>query len=78
MLMDTLTREQVNHLIRKEIGENSLRSLAKKWNVSAPYISDVLLGRREAGPKILSRLGLSRTRSVTVVYTYGKRKRGRA
>ena len=75
--METLTREQVNQLIRREIGQNSLRSLAKKWEVSAPYISDVLLGRREAGPKILSRLGLKRTRSVTIVYTYGKRGRAK-
>lgn len=74
--METYTREQVNQLIRREQGGNSLRSLAFKWEVSAAYLSDVLLGKREPGPKILSPLGLKRKRTVTIIYTRISRKRG--
>jgi len=38
----------------------SQRALADKIGVSAPYLSDVLLGRRPPGPTILAYLGLER------------------
>lgn len=49
----SLLREQVQR-------RSSLRALAREWKCSAPYVSDVLLGKRPPGPKILKRLGLKR------------------
>lgn len=34
------------------------KALAREWRISPQYLSDVLLGRRKPGPKILKRLGL--------------------
>jgi transcriptional regulator with XRE-family HTH domain len=38
----------------------SQRALADKIGVSAPYLSDVLNGNRNPGPKVLAYLGLER------------------
>lgn len=38
----------------------SQRALAKELGVSEPYLSDVINGRRDPGPKILKALGLER------------------
>ena len=45
-------------LLRK--GDKSLRELAKEIGVTAPYIHDILFGRRNAGKKVLKYLGLKR------------------
>ena len=37
----------------------SAQALAAAWGISAAYLSDVRLGKREPGPKILERLGLT-------------------
>lgn len=37
----------------------SLRAYARKIGVSAPYLSDVLRGRRSPGPRLLTPLGFS-------------------
>lgn len=42
------------------IAEGSQRALAIKLGVSAPYLSDVLAGRRDIGPTILKGLGMER------------------
>ncbi len=48
-------------LLRHEVQKvGSIRKLAAKLGVSAPYLSDVLLGKREAGPKILEQYGLTK------------------
>ena len=74
--MDILNRSDVNAMIREQQGAGSIRALARKWGVSAPYLSDVLLGRREIGPKILVPLGLKKTRTVGIIYSFnGKRKK---
>ena len=39
-------------------GSKSIRSLAKDLGVSAPYLQEVFNGTRNAGPKILTKLGL--------------------
>ena len=39
----------------------SQRALADKIGVSAVYLSDVIRGRRDAGPMILEWMGLERT-----------------
>ena len=66
--METLNRKQVHRLIRERQGERSLRAFAIELKVSAAYLSDILLGRREIGPKLLKPLKLRRRKSVTVVY----------
>ena len=38
----------------------SQRALAKELGVSEPYLSDVIRGRREPGPKLLKARGLER------------------
>lgn len=48
----------------------SLRALARTWDISAPYLSDVLLGKRNPGPKILKHLGLRCHVVVTRQYSY--------
>ena len=48
--------------------ESSLRQAAKKLGVSAPYLSDILLGHRAPGPKVLRKLGIKRTVERVVSY----------
>ena len=38
----------------------SLREAARAWKMSAAYLSDVLNGKREPGPKILKVMGLEK------------------
>jgi hypothetical protein len=45
-----------------------MRALARKWKVSASYISDILGWRRHPGPSILNHLDLIAIRRVTVEY----------
>lgn len=45
-----------------------VRALARRWGVSAGYVSQVRLGRRQPGPRILLRLGLRCERTVRVRY----------
>jgi len=47
-------------LLRAQLSDQSLRSLARKMRISAAYLSDVLTGKMEPGPKILNYLGLER------------------
>lgn len=54
-----LTLQDVIELIRGEAEKTgSQKELAKKLDVSAQYISDILNGRREPGDAILKPLGL--------------------
>lgn len=48
-------------LLRREVERaGSQNALAKEFGIGAAYLSDVLNGRREAGPAILAGLGLKR------------------
>jgi transcriptional regulator with XRE-family HTH domain len=49
-------------------GERSLRTLAKELKLSAAYVSDVLRGNREPGPKILAPLHLRRVKTTVIYY----------
>ncbi len=61
--------DSIHRLIEQEIEKaGSLRALARKWKLSAPYISDVLKFRRHPGPAILERFGLVALRTVSVRY----------
>ena len=50
-----------------------VRALARRWKLSVTYVSLVLRGALPPGPKILTKMGLTRTRTVT--YEYDGRKR---
>ena len=65
--MTTFDRIQVNELIRKRQGTRSLRSFATAIGLSAAYLSDVLRGNREPGPRLLSLLRLKRLRTTVYV-----------
>ena len=67
----TLTREQVLALLRRQQGKRSLTALAGELGVSLSYMSDVMLGRRAPGGKVLRRLGLEQ-RVVYVPRIEGK------
>jgi hypothetical protein len=49
-----------------------LRATARELKCSAPYLLDIINGRRQPGPKILKALGLERTISKTVTYRKAK------
>lgn len=52
--------ELIEHLRKLVKEEGSQRNLAKRLGVSAPFIGDVLLGKREPAAKMLKALGLRR------------------
>jgi hypothetical protein len=56
----TFTRKQVIEKLREAQGGDSLRIFGERIRASAPYLSDIYLGRRTPGPKILSFLGLEK------------------
>lgn len=49
---------EIIELLTKKRGNGSWRALAAKIDCSPAYLCDVILGRREPGPKILRYLGL--------------------
>lgn len=68
-----LHRFAVLDLLRAEIEKaGSLRKYAKQSGYTAAYLSDVLRGRRDPGPKILEPLGL--VAEVTAPQYYRKAK----
>lgn len=59
--MKWLTETDVRHLIAIEAQRHgSHRALARKWGLTAPFLSMVRTGRRAPSPRILKRLGLTR------------------
>ena len=56
----TLTREAVIERLKVAQGERSLRQFAIEIGVSAAYLSDIYLGKRSPGNKILKHLGIAR------------------
>ena len=54
-------------MLKERMGTRSLRALAREIPCSAPYLSDILNGNRQAGPKILDFLGLEK-RKPEVTY----------
>jgi hypothetical protein len=65
------TRDDVVRRLKAEQGGKSLRQFAKVVGCSAAFLSDVYNGKREPGPKLLERFGLTKQESVTVVYVGG-------
>ena len=63
-----MTRDEVIKLLYRRVDRAGSRSaLAKEIGVSPAYIGDVLLGKRDPGPAILSVLGLRRHVQITYV-----------
>ncbi len=59
--MKPLSKNEVLALLRARAEKaGSQRALAERLGVTPAYLSDVLQGRREPGPKILAALGLRR------------------
>lgn len=63
-----LTREDVVAILKRQQGERSLRQFAKDLSVSAAYLSDIYLDKRDIGPAILKPLGLTKHVETTVTY----------
>lgn len=56
-----MNESQVLELIKQRANEaGSQKALAETLGVSAPYLSDVINGRREPSENLLSRLGIRR------------------
>lgn len=58
--MKQIRQSDVVELLRKHIGERTQREVAEEFGITAQYLSDVLLGRREPGPAVLQGLGLEK------------------
>lgn len=67
-----MKRSDVIAILKKRQGERSIRKFADELCVSAAYLSDVYLGRREPGKKILKPLGMRVVKTSTIVYEKGK------
>lgn len=56
-----MTRDELTTLIRAAVKDaGSQRALARKWDVSPSYVTDLLRGLRDPGPTILDAMGLER------------------
>ncbi len=62
-----MTASEVRDLLRKACDRaGGIRAWARERELSAAYVSDVLLGRREPGPSICEAFGLEAVRPETV------------
>jgi len=64
----SLTREEVIAILRKDQAGRSIREYAETLGISAPYLSDIFLGRRDPGPSVLKHFGLERHETLKVEY----------
>ena len=56
-----MSEQEFIDLLKKKAGDaGSGRALSRELGVSAAYLSDVMRGRRDPGPKILDPLGYER------------------
>lgn len=60
--------EEVVAMMKRKQGDRSLREYAKEIGVSAPYLSDIYMGRRSPGEAILKPMGLQVRREVQVIF----------
>jgi hypothetical protein len=67
-----LTHDEVMARLKAKQGERSLRVFGAELGLSAAYLSDVYLGRRGIGPKLLKTLGLTKEEQTTVTYSAAK------
>lgn len=69
-----MTKADFIQLLKTKQAETSLREFAKTLNVSAAYLSDIYLDRRDPGPKVARALGYICKKSKTVTLSYTRRK----
>ena len=56
-----MTRETFQKHLRRSLKQHAnQKEAARAWGVSPQYLSDVLRGHREPGPRLLEALGLRR------------------
>lgn len=56
-----MTKDELLQHLRQQVAETGTqKDLAVKLGVSAAYLGDVLMGRKEPGKKLLKSLGLRR------------------
>lgn len=70
--MRKLTEEDVISIIRAEQGDKSLRKFAAEIGITAAYLSDLYLGRRSPGEKVLGYFGIEKRKLVTYLYERGR------
>jgi transcriptional regulator with XRE-family HTH domain len=63
-----LTSDEILEQIREVISTSSLRQVAKDMGISAPYLSDILLGRRMISENVARVLGYERSVKTEVVF----------
>lgn len=71
-MRNRMTRDEAISALKRKQGSRSLRKFALAIGVSAAYLSDVYLGRRDLGPKLLQFLGMTKTRTTNVTYQRAK------
>jgi transcriptional regulator with XRE-family HTH domain len=64
----TMKTEDVLRILTSKQGSRSLRDFAQEIGCSAAYLSDIYNGNRQPGPKILTFLGMKKTRVVETSY----------
>lgn len=71
---NSMSRFQVIAHIRKRVEKaGSLRQWARDVGLSAPYVSDVLSGRRDPGPKVLTVLKIEKVPQEATRFRHVKR-----
>ena len=60
-------------MLKARMAGRSLRSVAREIPCSAAYLSDIMLGKRTPGPRVLDYLGLKREVDKSVTYRYRRR-----
>ena len=60
-------------MLKARMTGRSLRSVAREIPCSAAYLSDIMLGKRNPGPRVLDYLGLDRAVDKSVTYRYRRR-----
>lgn len=57
----TLTADDVLEMMRKQMGDRTQTAYANELGITPQYLCDILQRRRDPGPKVLSRLGLTQS-----------------
>lgn len=61
-----MTEKDIIILIQHQVKRaGSMRALARDWNITVSYVSDLLNGRRAPGPKVLGPLGIEVVKTTT-------------
>jgi transcriptional regulator with XRE-family HTH domain len=60
MVVRKLSQEEVVGMLQKKQGDMTQKDLAAQIGVTQQYLCDVLLGRRDPGPRILQFLGIEK------------------